>query len=319
MCCRLLHEPKKQQAIGVIYKSVLDMIGKTPMVELSLNRNPRAKLFAKLEKFNPGGSVKDRIALSMIGDAEQKGILKPGSVIVEPTSGNTGIGLALVGRRKGYRVKIVMPADASSERKVMIRALGGELVLTPASKGVDGARERAAELAANPNHVMLDQYSNDANWLAHYSTTANEIWGDTGGKVTHFVAGMGTGGTLMGVSRRLKELNPSIKIIGVEPTKHHHLAGLKNMRSQERPAIYDESLIDEVITVTDEQASHMARALAEKEGLLVGMSSGAAAYAALALTRHLDGGVVVALFADGGERYLSTRLFDSKGFKRVGA
>lgn len=303
----------------MIYKNVLGMIGKTPMVELHLNRNPRAKLFAKLEKFNPGGSVKDRIALSMIRDAEQKGILKPWSVIVESTSGNTGIGLALVGRQRGYRVKIVMPEDMSNERKVMIRALGGELVLTPASQGVDGARRRAAELAANPNHVMLDQYSNDANWLAHYSGTANEIWEDTEGAITHFVAGMGTGGTLMGVSRRLKELNPRIKIIGVEPTEQHHLAGLKNMHSQEKPAIFDSSLLDDVATVTDAQASHMARALAEKEGLLVGMSSGAAAYAALTLTRHLEEGVVAVLFSDGGERYLSTPLFKGKSFKREGA
>jgi len=291
---------------------ILQLIGNTPLVAFTrLNPDPRVELYAKLESFNPGGSVKDRIALSMIEHAEKSGELTPSKTILEATSGNTGIGLAMVASIKGYRILLVMSEGASIERRKILTALGAELQLTPAELGTDGAIEVAYELAANEadRYYLTDQYNNRANVLAHYEGTAVEIWRQTQGRVTYFVATMGTTGTLMGTSMRLREYNPQIRVVGVEPYLGHHLQGLKNMKEAYQPGIYDRQLLTEKINVEDEAAYEMCRRIAREEGLLVGMSAGAAMHVALEVTRRLDSGVVVVLLPDGGERYLSTPLF----------
>jgi len=293
-------------------QGILRLIGNTPLVPMvRLNPNPRVKLYAKLECFNPGGSVKDRIALSMIEHAEQSGELTRAKTILEATSGNTGIGLAMVASIKGYRILLVMSEGASLERRKILTALGADMHLTPAELGTDGAIEVAYELAAKEpdTYYLTDQYNNRANVMAHYHGTAVEIWQQTGGKVTHFVATMGTTGTLMGTSLRLKEHNPDIKIIGVEPYLGHRIQGLKNMKEAYQPGIYDRKLLTEKINVEDEAAYEMSRRIAKEEGLLVGMSAGAAMHVALEAVSNLDSGVVVVLLPDGGERYLSTSLF----------
>jgi cysteinyl-tRNA synthetase len=294
------------------WPGLLGMIGGTPLVELAkINPNPKVKLLAKLESRNPGGSVKDRIALAMIEAAERSGELARGKIVLEATSGNTGIGIALVGAAKGSRVQLVMSEGVSLERRKILSALGAGFILTPAELGTDGAIEVAYELASKEKekYYLTDQYNNPANVLAHYGGTGLEIWEGTGGKVTHFVATMGTTGTLMGVSKRLREMNPSVRIVGVEPYLGHRIQGLKNMKEAYRPGIYDKSLLDGKVNVEDEAAFEMAREAARREGLFVGMSSGAALHAALELVRSLDEGLVVVLLPDGGERYLSTALF----------
>ncbi len=291
---------------------LLHLVGNTPLVPITrINPNPKVELLAKVESFNPGGSVKDRIALAMIDRAERSGELTTAKTILEATSGNTGIGLAMVAAVKGYRILLAMSEGVSLERRKILAALGAEFLLTPAELGTDGAIEVAYEMAGKEpeRYYLTDQYNNEANVLAHYHGTAMEIWQQTAGRVTHFVATLGTTGTLMGTSRRLRELNPQARVIGVEPYLGHRIQGLKNMKEAYLPGIYDRAALDEKINVEDDAAYEMARVLARKEGLLVGMSSGAAMHVALEMVRALDGGVVVALLPDGGERYLSTPLF----------
>lgn len=293
-------------------ENILESIGHTPLVKIRrLNPNPRITIAAKLEGTNPGGSVKDRIALYMITAAERKGELTKDKIILEPTSGNTGIGLAMIAAVKGYRMLVTMSEWMSEERRKMLEAFGAEIILTPGEKGTDGAIEKAHELyAKNPElYFMPNQYDNPSNVLAHYETTAIEIWEQTKGKITHFVAGMGTTGTLMGCSRRLKEFNPDIKIIGVEPFKHHKIQGLKNMKEAIVPKIYNPALLDEKINVADEDAFAMTRRLAREEGIFCGMSSGAAFHVAVELAKKLNEGLIVTLFPDRGEKYLSTPLY----------
>ena len=292
---------------------ILQCIGNTPIASMDLNPNPGVKLFAKLEGNNPGGSVKDRIALYMVEAAEKEGRLTKDKIILEATSGNTGIGLAMVATAKRYRLKLTMPACVSIERRRILEAFGAELILTPSNEGTDGAIRLAHKiLSEDPDrYFMPNQFDNEANILAHYETTGKEIIDQTQGHITHFVAGMGTTGTLMGVSRRLKEFNKDISIIGVEPVLNHRIQGLKNMTESIKPKIFDPGMIDEHYFVNDEQAFDTTRMLAIKEGLFVGMSSGAAMHIALRKSSELKDGVIVVLLPDRGDRYLSTSLFTS--------
>lgn len=294
--------------------TIAQSIGKTPLVELrALNSNPRVRVLAKLEGNNPGGSIKDRPALYMLQKAEEDGSLTPDRVILEPTSGNTGIALAMLGAAKGYRVKLVMPACVSMERRSVLEAFGAEVVLSPAGEATDGAIRLAHRiLAEEPDrYYMPNQYANPNNILAHYETTGPEIYGQTGGEIDAFVAGMGTTGTLMGVAKFLKEQNRRISVIGVEPRLGHRVQGLKNMEEAIVPPIYDEKTLDRKLRVEDEEAFETARQLAVREGLFVGMSSGAAVAGALRVARELSSGTVVTILPDRGDRYLSTTLFRS--------
>jgi len=297
------------------YHNLLDLIGNTPLVHIKrLNPNKNIKILAKLEYFNPGGSIKDRPALQMIEDAEKKGELTKDKIILEATSGNTGIGLAMVAAIKGYRVLLVMSESASEERKKILAAMGAELRFTPAHLGTDGAIESAYNLIREyPDKYWLsDQYNNESNWLAHYNGTAMEIWEQTGGNVDVVVSAIGTTGTLMGLSRRLKELNSDIKIVGIEPFMGHKIQGLKNMNESYRPGIFDKSRVDRIIRVDDEEAFQTTRLLAKKEGIFVGMSSGAAMAGALRIAQEMSEGRIAVILPDGGERYLSTTLFEDK-------
>jgi S-sulfo-L-cysteine synthase (O-acetyl-L-serine-dependent) len=292
---------------------ITDCIGNTPLTLIELNPNPRVRLFAKLEGNNPGGSVKDRIALYMIEAAEKEGRLTRDKIILEATSGNTGIGLAMVASSKKYRAKLTMPACVSIERRRILEAFGAELILSPSNEGTDGAIRLAHKILSEEpgKYFMPNQFDNEANAMAHYCSTGGEIISQTGGKVTHFVAGMGTSGTLMGVGRRLKEFNKDIKIIGVEPVPNHRIQGLKNMVESMRPRIFDPSRLDEKYYVNDEEAFYMTRMLAVKEGIFAGMSSGAAMHVALRKSSELSEGVIVVILPDRGDRYLSTSLFTS--------
>ena len=294
-----------------MYKNILQLIGNTPLVKINrLNPNKKVELYAKLEFFNPGSSVKDRTALSMIEGAEKRRELTKNKIVLEATSGNTGIGLALVCVVKKYKLLLTMPESVSVERRKILKALGAEILLTSAKDGTDGAIEKAYEMARkNKKYWLADQFNNPDNWKAHYYGTAEEIWQDTDGKITHFVGSMGTTGTLMGVSKRLKKHNPKIQIIGIEPLLGHKIQGLKNMKEAYKPGIYDKTLLDKKINVNDANAYEMARKIAKKEGIFVGMSSGAAMFGALQVIKGLEKGLVVVLFPDGGERYLSTNLF----------
>jgi len=292
--------------------NVLQLIGDTPLVPLrGLNPNPKVELWAKLEGCNPGGSVKDRIALAMIEAAEESGQLKPGRTILEATSGNTGIGLAMVSAIKGYKLLLTMSEAVSVERRKILAAYGAEFLLTPGHLGTDGAIERAYDLAdAEPErYVLVDQYNNPANPLAHYNGTAPEIWEQTEGRITHFVAALGTTGTVMGCSKRLKELKPDVTVVAVEPQLGHGIQGLKSLKEAYVPGIFDKRLVDQKIEVADEGAFETSRRLAKAEGLLLGMSSGAVVCVALELAKDLEQGVMVLLMPDFGERYLSTDLF----------
>ena len=295
-----------------MYKNILQLIGNTPLVKINRsNPNKKIELYAKLEFFNPGSSVKDRIALSMVEGAERKRELTKNKIVLEATSGNTGIGLALVCAVKKYKLFLTMPESVSVERRKILKALGAEILLTSAKDGTDGAIEKAYEMARKNNKYWLaDQFNNPDNWKAHYYGTAEEIWQDTDGKITHFVGSIGTTGTLMGVSKRLKKYNPKIQIIGVEPFLGHKIQGLKNMKEAYKPGIYDKTRLDKKINVNDANAYEMARKIAKKEGIFVGMSSGAAMFGALQVIKGLEKGLVVVLFPDGGERYLSTNLFN---------
>ncbi len=293
---------------------ILDSIGNTPLVEIkAVNPNPRVRLMAKMEGSNPAGSVKDRIAYYMLKKAKDQGLLPPGKTILEATSGNTGIGLAMVGAAFGFRVKLTMPGCVSVERRRILEAFGAELVLTESCTGTDGAIMEARRiLEEEPDkYYMPDQFSNPANIEAHYETTGPEIIRQTGGELSAFVAGMGTTGTLMGVARSLKEFNPDIIIMGVEPRPGHKIQGLKNMSESIVPRLYRPETLDEKFSIEDDHAFEMTRRLALEEGIFAGMSSGAAVHAACELSRRLSGGTVVALLPDRGDRYLSTNLFTS--------
>lgn len=305
-----------------IKNSLTELIGHTPLLALhrwAKQQQLVAEIVAKVEYFNPGGSVKDRVALSMITDAEEKGLLKHGALIIEPTSGNTGVGLAWVASVKGYRLILTMPETMSLERRNLLKALGAELVLTPGSEGMGGAIRKAQEIqAATPGSLILQQFENPANPLAHERTTAEEIWQDTDGKIDIFVAAVGTGGTLTGTARGLKKKNPNIRIVAVEPAGSPVLSGgkagphkIQGIGAGFIPKILDTSLIDQIIPVTDEDAMRTSRELSATEGLLVGISSGAAAFAAreIAKDEANQGKRIVVLLPDTGERYLSTELF----------
>lgn len=304
----------------MIYSSITELVGRTPLVEVSGFENQKARIVVKVEAFNPGGSVKDRIALAMIEDAEKKGVLKPGATIIEPTSGNTGVGLAWVGVAKGYRTILTMPETMSVERRNLLKAYGAKLELTPGTEGMKGAIARAEQLRASiPGAVILGQFVNPANPAIHEQTTGEEVWTDTDGKVDIFVAGVGTGGTVSGVGSALKKHNSAVKVVAVEPASSAVLTTgvpgkhkIQGIGAGFVPSTYNPDAVDEVMTVTDDDAFAGARMLARTKGLLVGISSGAAFSVALALARKDEnaGKLIVALLPDTGERYLSTSLFE---------
>ncbi|HTP28986.1 MAG TPA: cysteine synthase family protein [Anaeromyxobacteraceae bacterium] len=292
--------------------SILDLIGMTPIVRIRrLNPNPRVRLFAKLEGFNPTGSIKDRIALKMIEQAEREGTLLPGKTILEPTSGNTGIGLAMIGAVKGYPVEIVMSEAVSIERRKMIQAFGATVTLTDPRLGTDGAILRARQLVKDfpARYFMPDQFSNEYNQLAHYDGTAVEILEQSQGEVDYFVSSLGTSGTLMGVGLALKERLPNVKIVSAHPVRGHYIQGLKNLEEAIVPAIYDAAKIDRHIMVESEDAFDLARRVAREEGIFAGMSSGAALWAARVLAAEVESGTIVTILPDRGDKYLSTDLF----------
>ena len=305
-----------------IAKRLTDLVGNTPLLELSnydASKDLKARLIVKLEYFNPAGSVKDRIALAMVEDAEAKGILEPGATIIEPTSGNTGVGLAFVAASKKYKLILTMPDTMSVERRNLLKALGAELVLTPGADGMKGAIAKAEDLKATiPGSVILQQFENPANPAVHERTTAEEIWTDTDGKIDIFVAGVGTGGTVSGVGKTLKRHNPEIRIVAVEPADSPVLSGgkpgshkIQGIGAGFIPKTYDSSVVDGIIQVQNDDAIRTSRELAKQEGLLVGISSGAAVYAATELAKRPEnaGKMIVALLPDTGERYLSTILY----------
>ncbi|MCL2539186.1 MAG: cysteine synthase [Oscillospiraceae bacterium] len=295
-----------------MYGNILDTIGNTPLVRINhIFQKEGVEIYAKVEGVNPTGSIKDRIALKMVEQAEADGSLSPSKTIMEPTSGNTGIALAMIGAIRGYQVEIVMSAAVSEERQKMIRAFGAKIVLTDPEQGTDGAiREARKRKSENPDkYFMPDQFSNVYNQLAHYSTTAEEILRDSDGKVTHYVSALGTSGTLMGVGKRLKEFDGNIKIVSAHPVRGHYIQGLKNMSEAIVPSIYDPSVIDHTIMIESDEAFEMARRIVKEEGTFVGMSSGAALLAATEIASQVDSGFIVCIFPDRGEKYLSTDLF----------
>ena len=295
------------------YKNILQAIGHTPLIRINrLNPNPGVEIFAKVEGFEPSGSIKDRIALKMIEQAENEGNLTKDKTIIEATSGNTGISLAMIGAIKGYKVVIVMSEAVSPERRKIIKAFGGEVILTPAQEGTDGAIRKVKELLRKEpeKYFTTDQFSNKYNKLAHYRTTAQEIWEQTGGEIDYFVSAIGTSGTIMGIGKALKENKPSIIIVCAHPEKGHYIQGLKNLEEAIIPSIYDPDLIDIKIDVATEKAFEMAREIIRKEGIFVGMSSGAAMLAAVETAKRIEKGTIVVIFPDRGEKYLSTELFN---------
>jgi cysteine synthase B len=295
--------------------SILSAIGNTPIVELNNlnNRKPKVKILGKLEGCNPGGSVKDRPAYYMIKKAEEARQLTEGKIILEPTSGNTGIALAMIGAAKGYQVKLCMPECVSTERQRVLQALGAEVILTPAKESTDGAIRKAHQLLNDEpdKYYMPNQFENENNVLAHYETTGPEIFAQTNGKIDVFVAGMGTTGTLMGVNKFLKEKKPEVKTVAIEPPEGHTIQGLKNMKEAIVPKIYNPKMLDEKITIGDDEAFETTRLLAAKEGIFVGMSSGAAVAGALKVAEKMNSSTIVVILPDRGDRYLSTTLFRS--------
>lgn len=295
-----------------IAENILECIGNTPMAKINrLNPNPRVNIYAKLEGFNPTGSIKDRIARRMIEGAELSGALKPGKTIIEATSGNSGIGLAMVGVVKGYPVEIVMSDAVSVERRQIIRSYGAKIILTPGNEGTDGAIRMARKLVAeNPDkYYMPDQFSNQANYLAHYERTALEIWDQTDGQIDYLVCAIGTSGTIMGISRFLRALKPDVKVVCAQPVRGHYIQGLKNLEEAIVPGIYDPSKIDVQEMIESEEAIEMARQIIRQEGIFVGMSSGAALLAAVRTAQKIESGNIVVVFPDRAEKYLSTTMF----------
>ena len=310
-----------------IAKQLTELVGNTPLLQLnsySKKENLNTNIIAKLEYFNPAGSVKDRIALAMIEDAEKRGVIKPGATIIEPTSGNTGVGLAFVSAVKGYKLILTMPETMSIERRNLVKAYGATVVLTPGSAGMKGAIAKAEELRdATPGSIILQQFENPANPATHYATTAEEIWRDTDGKIDIFVAGVGTGGTVSGIGKRLKELNPNVKIVAVEPETSAVLSGeapgahkIQGIGAGFIPKTFDRNAVDEIFKAPNDAAILTSRKIAASEGLLVGISSGASAYAATQLAKDPANKdkVIVALLPDTGERYLSTVLYDFENY-----
>ena len=297
----------------MVKDNILGTIGSTPMVRINrLNSNPNVNIYAKLEGFNPTGSIKDRIALRMVETAEREGRLRKGHTIIEPTSGNTGIGLAIAGIVKGYPVEIVMSSAVSIERRKIIRSYGAKVILTPADEGTDGAIRLARKMVAeNPDkYFMPDQFANAANYLAHYEKTAIEIWQQTDGQIDYLVCAVGTSGTLMGLSRFLRTMKPDIKVVCAHPIKGHYIQGLKNMEEAIVPQIYNPDLIDIQEMIESEDAINMARQIIAKEGIFAGMSSGAAMIAALRTAEKMEKGNIVVVFPDRAEKYLSTSMFE---------
>lgn len=297
----------------MIYDNILETIGNTPMIRINkMCSNKDVNIFAKVEGSNPTGSIKDRIAVAMIEQAEAEGKLYPGKTIIEPTSGNTGIGLAVIGAIKGYPVEIVMSSAVSEERRKIIRSYGGKVILTPGEEGTDGAIRLARKLVSeNPDkYYMPDQFSNASNYMAHYKKTAIEIWQQSEGKVDYLVCSIGTSGTLMGLAKFLKIMNPAVKIVCAYPVKGHYIQGLKNMEEAIVPDIYNPDIIDCKEMIESEEAIETARQIIEKEGIFVGMSSGAAMLAAMRTAQKIDSGNIVVVFPDRAEKYLSTKMFE---------
>ena len=293
-------------------KTILDLIGNTPLVESRvLNTNPNVKLFFKLEGHNPGGSVKDRPALNMLKNGLERGDFTKKSKLIEATSGNTGIGLAMVAGVYGLDIELVMPENATKERIQTMRAYGAKVTLTPADVGIEGARDYAENKVKNDGFIMLNQFGNTDNWKAHYNTTGPEIWRDTNQKITHFISSMGTTGTITGTSTYLKEKSSAVKIIGVQPEEGSKIPGIRKWSPEYIPSIYDASKVDDILYVNEEQAVAMAKRLAIEEGIFSGMSSGGAAVVALRLASQLEEGLIVSIVCDRGDRYLSSKLFDS--------
>ncbi len=291
-------------------KSILDLIGNTPLVESRiLNTNPNVTLLFKLEGHNPGGSVKDRAALNMIKSGLERGDFDKNSKLIEATSGNTGIALAMIASSYGLKIELVMPENSTKERVQTMRAYGARVTLTPADVGIEGARDYVDDKVKNEGFTMFNQFANDDNWKAHYKTTGPEIWRDTEGKVTHFVSAMGTTGTIMGTSTYLKEKNKNIQIVGVQPTDDASIPGIRKWPEEYLPKIFDAHKVDHVLEVSEDEAVNMAKRLAKEEGIFSGMSSGGATAAALRLADTLENGLIVAIICDRGDRYLSSDLF----------
>lgn len=293
------------------FRPVLELIGNTPLVELKkICSNPRVTLLAKLEGNNPGGSVKDRPALSMISQAEKRGILKPGMKMIEATSGNTGIALAMIAAAKGYEIELVMPANASKERVLTMEAYGAKVTLTAKEKSMEGSIDYVHDKIKSGNYFMPDQFSNPDNKLAHYETTGPEIYRDTEGKITHFVSSMGTTGTIMGVSRYLKEKNTAIQIVGAQPTEGSSIPGIRRWPKEYLPKIYEPERVDKIMDVSEAEAVTMTKLLAREEGVFCGMSSGGAMHIAVKMASNIESGTIVVIICDRGDRYLSTNLFN---------
>lgn len=291
--------------------SILDLVGNTPLVELkNITVNKNVTILAKLEGDNPGSSVKDRAAFGMIKGAYERGELKPGIKLIEATSGNTGIALAMIAGLYGVEIELVMPEDATRERVLTMQAFGAKVVLTPKERSMEGAIDYANAQVAKGGYLMLNQFANPDNYMMHYNTTGPEIWRDTAGKVTHFVSAMGTTGTIMGVSRYLKEQNPNVQIVGCQPTDGSHIPGIRKWPEAYLPKIFERDRIDRIIEVDEKDARVMAKKLARKEAIFSGMSSGGAAHAAIQLSREIKEGVIVFIVCDRGDRYLSSDLFD---------
>jgi cysteine synthase B len=289
---------------------LFELIGNTPLVELEhIPVNPKVKIFCKMEGQNPGGSVKDRAAFNMVRSALDRGILKKGDKLVEATSGNTGIALAMVAKVLGLEMTLIMPDNSTKERVLSMEAYGAKVILTPAAKTIEYSRILAEQMRDEEGYFMLDQFGNSDNYLAHYKTTGPEIWSDTEGKVTHFVSAMGTTGTIMGVSRYLKEKNPEIQIVGTQPTDGSSIPGIRRWSPEFLPQIFEPVRVDRIIDVSQQQATDMTRRMAKEEGILAGMSSGGALHAALELSKELDEGLIVCITCDRGDRYLSSDLF----------
>lgn len=293
------------------YKKILDLIGNTPLIEsVNLVKNKNVTLLLKLEGDNPGGSLKDRAAYNMISQAIERGDIKKGDKLIEATSGNTGIALAMIAQLFDIEIELVLPEDSTKERTQTMLAYGATVILTPASSGIIGSRDYVDQKMKNGGYIMLNQFANDDNWKAHYKTTGPEIWKDTHGTVTHFVAAMGTTGTIVGTSTYLKEKNPAIQIIGAQPSDGSQIPGIRKWPQEYLPKIFDPSKVDKIIEVSEKEAREMTKRLAKEEGIFAGMSSGGSVTAALKLASQLTSGVIVAIICDRGDRYLSSDLFD---------